>query len=344
VTLGAVRLARGSYAVSGVTVAGAAAIVGKKEGEGPLGGAFDAVWTDDLAGRRSWEAAEAALSGAAVERAIQAADWTRDDVDAVIAGDLLNQLYSTNFAARGHQIPLLGTFAACATFTESIALGALLLAASGPQRVVVAAASHHLAAERQFRFPVELGYQRTPTASWTATAAGALALEAGPGAVGIESVTVGRVVDLGARDPMDMGTAMAPAAADCLLRHRAAVGRGWEDYDRIYTGDLGVVGSRILADLLGGGEREVSSFVARHEDCGRALYSDRQDAHNGGSGAGLAAAVFSGSVLPQIRAGHWRRVLLVATGALFSPTSYQQGETIPGIAHAIEFTHVQARP
>jgi stage V sporulation protein AD len=329
----AVRLGPGSWALSGLRVAGGYTVVGKKEGDGPLGGRFHEVWDDDLAGQSSWEAAEAELARRAVERAIGEAGWDRTTVDLVAGGDLLNQLYSTNFSGRAHQLPLVGLFSACATFTEAIAVASVAVASGGARRAVAVAASHHLAAERQFRYPIELGYQRTPTASWTATAAGALAVGSEEGPVRVEAVTLGRVVDLGARDPMDMGTAMAPAALDTLERHRAATGRDWTAYDRIYTGDLGKVGSPILYDLLG----QDDDFRARHRDCGRLLYGSDQDVHNGGSGAGCAAAVFTADVLPKLAEGRWRRVLLVATGALFSPTSYQQGESIPCIAHAVEF-------
>jgi stage V sporulation protein AD len=329
---GMARRAAGSFAVEGVRVAGWGTVVGKMEAEGPLGAEFDSALTDDLAGEGSWEAAERALWVASLARAAERAGIEAAELDLVLGGDLLDQLYSTNFAGREHQAPMAGVFSACATFTEAVGLGALLIAGGGPGRVAAVAASHHLAAERQFRFPVELGYQRTPTASWTATAAGALILGTDAGTVRVTGVTFGRVIDRGSKNPMDMGTAMAPAAADTLSRHLAAFERRWTDYDRVYTGDLGHVGSRILHDLV-----DDPAFRERHDDCGRALYAAAQDAHNGGSGAGCAAAVFSGPILRRLREQTWRRVLLLATGALFSPTSYQQGETIPCIAHAVEF-------
>jgi stage V sporulation protein AD len=336
---GVERLDRGVYSVSGVHVLEAAAVGGAMEGAGPLGHVFDHLVPDDLDGTGSFEAAEASLAFTAVRRTLDKARLDASDVDVVLGGDLLNQLYSTNFAARQHQIPLYGLFSACATFTEAVGIGALLLASGGPARVVAAAASHHMAAERQFRYPIELGYQRTMTASWTATASGALLLagsEGGGAGDGVEvtAVTAGRVIDFGSRDPMDMGTAMAPAAADTLGRHQKATGRRWSDYDQILTGDLGVVGSRILADLV----PDATEFRNRHEDCGRALYGSDQDVHNGGSGAGCAAAVFAGWAYPRLFRGEMTRVLMVATGALFSPTSYQQGESIPAIAHAVEFS------
>lgn len=336
---GVTRLGRGVYGITGVKVVEAAAVGGPKEAEGPLRHAFDHLVDDDLNGTGSFEAAEASIALIAVRRALEKASTDPSQVDLVFGGDLLNQLYSTNFSARQHQIPLYGLFSACATFTEGVGLGALLLAAGGPDRVLAVAASHHLAAERQFRYPIELGYQRAMTASWTATAAGALYLAGtdqepeSAGEVVVTAVTAGRVIDFGSRDPMDMGTAMAPAAADTLLRHQQGTGRSWDEYDQVLTGDLGVVGSRILMDLVA----DSGSLRERHEDCGRSLYSPDQDVHNGGSGAGCAAAVFSGWAYPRLVRHEFTRVLLVATGALFSPTSYQQGESIPAIAHAVEF-------
>lgn len=330
---GVSRKARGSYGVQGAYVAGYGSVVGKLEGAGPLGAAFGEVWNDDLAGQTSWEEAERELWLAAIHQATKRADWDPTDPDLVLGGDLLDQLYSTNFSAREHHIPLAGLFSACASFTQAVGLASLLVAAGGPEKVLAGAASHHLAAERQFRFPVELGYQRAPTASWTATAAGVLAIGGARGPIAVRGVTLGRVVDRGSKNPMDLGTAMAPAAHDTLERHLSAFNRSLSDYDRVVTGDLGVVGSSILGELMGAPD----GFEQIHDDCGRSLYHASQDTHNGGSGAGCAAAVFSGPVIQRMLAGDFRRVLLVATGALFSPTSYQQGESIPGIAHAVEF-------
>ena len=313
-----------------VAVVGHFAAGGSREGKGPLAASFDKVWNDDLASENTWEAAEAKMAVHALKGAARDGGWPLDEADLVVGGDLLNQLVSTNFAARQHLLPTLGVFAACASFAEAVGLAGLWCDA-GSARVVAGAWSHHLAVERQFRFPIEFGYQRTPTASWTATAAGALALARGTGRARLRAFTVGRVVDPGSTDPMDMSTAMAPAAWDSLQRHLAAMGSRWRDYDRVFTGDLGVIGSAILCELAND-----PSFDRVHDDCGRALYHRDQDVHNGGSGTGCVAAVVAGHIVPRVQRGEWHRVLVAATGALFSPTSYQQGESIPAVAHVIE--------
>lgn len=313
-----------------VAVVGHSAAGGRREGAGPLGESLDHVWDDDLAGESTWEAAEAKMAVHTLQAAAQSAGWQFADADVVLGGDLLDQLVSTNFAGRQHHRPTLGVFSACASFAEAVGLAGLWCEL-GPARVLAGAWSHHLAVERQFRFPIEFGYQRSPTASWTATAAGALAITAGTGPVRLRAFTVGRVVDPGSTDPMDMGTAMAPAAWDTLQRHLEAVGERWSAYDRVFTGDLGLVGSEILCDLA-----QDDGFARVHDDCGRSLYRPDQDVHNGGSGTGCVAAVVSGHVLPRLADGRWQRVLIAATGALFSPTSYQQGESIPAVAHVIE--------
>lgn len=325
----------GTREFDSVSVVGRFTVVGRLESEGPLGPAFDQAWSDDLAGETTWEAAEAKMAVHALGGAARHAGWTWDEVDLVVGGDLLNQLMSTNFSARQHGRPTLGVFSACASFAEAVGMGALWCSET-QSRVLAGAWSHHLAVERQFRFPVEFGYQRTTTASWTATAAGALALQSGGRGVQLRAFTVGRVIDPGSRDPMDMGTAMAPAAWDSLTRHVAARQHGWSHYDRVFTGDLGVVGSQILKELAD--DRE---FQRVHDDCGRSLYSPGQDAHNGGSGTGCVAAVVASHVLPKLETGEWRRVLVCATGALFSPTSYQQGESIPAVGHVLELESSQ---
>ncbi|PSR27471.1 MAG: stage V sporulation protein AD [Sulfobacillus thermosulfidooxidans] len=335
--MGVHRRSASSYAFDGVVIRSAAAVVGPKEGEGPLGSYFDRIWPSELNNHSSFEVAERALLVEAQNLTLQKGEQDWFNVDVVMGGDLLDQLISTNFAAREHQRPLLGLFSACAVFTEGLGLGALAIAGQGPKTVLVGASSHHMAAERQFRYPIELGYQRTPTAGWTATAAGSCLLSGSSsvdsGDIVIEAATFGRVVDWGSKNPNDMGTAMAPAAFDTIKRHLEDFNRDISDYDQIYTGDLGVLGVKLLDALA---SKEGFDWSHRLSDCGRSLYDiERQDVHNGGSGAGCSASVFSGFLYHQLQHGQFHRILLVSTGALFSPTSYQQGESIPSIAHAV---------
>ncbi len=332
------QIGQGSYEIQDVSVAATAAIGGPKEGQGPLGSYFDEIWPSETHKGESFEEAERALTEDTMELVVKKANISWEDIDLVMGGDLLDQLVSTNFSARRHQRPLLGLFSACAVFTQGLGLAATMLSDKGPRSVLVTAVSHHMAAERQFRFPIELGYQRTPTAAWTATAAGAVVLVAGARhPVGIEAVTFGRVVDFGSKNPNDMGSAMAPAALDTIQRHCAATATTLQDYDAVYTGDLGVIGIKLLTLL--GGERGLN-IDERVRDCGQSLYHlVEQDVHNGGSGPGCSASVFSGYLYRRLQVGQWHRLLFVATGALFSPTTYQQGESIPCIAHAVSLTH-----
>lgn len=328
------QVGSGTYRPQGVSVAATGAVVGPKEGAGPLGGQFDRVWSDEVRDFPSFEKAEQALLAEAYEEALSKAGLSWEDVDLVLGGDLLDQTISTNFTARDHRRPLAGMFAACATFTEAMGLGALLIGGGGPERVLVSASSHHSTAERQFRFPLELGYQRPPTAAWTATAAGAVVLERASGPIQISAVTFGRVVDVGGKDPNDMGSAMAPAAFDTIHRHLENTHTDVSDYDVIVTGDLGHFGIEMLKAYA---HDRGLRFGPELDDCGRSLYAaESQDTHNGGSGPGCSASVFAGPLARALKAGRMTRMLLVATGALFSPTTYQQGESIPCIAHAVE--------
>ncbi len=322
-----------TYRTSGVFVLGTGAVVGPKEGHGPLGPHFDRVWEDERQGHKSFEQAEQALLAEAYDVALQKALARWSDIELVLGGDLLDQIVSTNFNARQHGRPLAGLFSACATFTEGLGLGALLIAGGGMNTVMVSASSHHQTAERQFRFPLELGYQRTPTAAWTSTAAGAVVLGSKSGPLAVEAVTLGRVVDIGAQDPNDMGSAMAPAAFDTIQQHLKDTGQKPGDFTKIFTGDLGHFGIRMLTAYA---ESKGLRFGSELDDCGRSLYdAESQDTHNGGSGPGCSASVFAGPLARRLASGEWERLLLVATGALFSPTTSQQGESIPSIAHAV---------
>ncbi|PSR22851.1 MAG: stage V sporulation protein AD [Sulfobacillus acidophilus] len=322
----------------GVYIVSTGSVVGPKEGEGPLGTAFDRVWPDEGKRFSSYEKAEQQLLNEAYEVALEKSGFDWSDIDLVLGGDLLDQTISTNFTGRQHQRPLLGLFAACATFTEALGLGSMLVSGSNARDVIVSASSHHLTAERQFRFPLELGYQRPPTAAWTATAAGAAVLSKDAGPIQVRAVTFGRVIDAGGRDPNDMGSAMAPAAFDTIYRHLASTRTRTCDYDAIVTGDLGYFGLDMLKVYA---QESGLIFGVELQDCGRLLYDPTtQDTHNGGSGPGCSACVFAGPLANRLVRGDWGRLLLVATGALFSPTTYQQGETIPCIAHAVELVAV----
>lgn len=334
------RRGAATYETDRVWIRGTGSVVGPKEGQGPLKDHFDRVWPDEQNGHPSWEKAEQALLAEAYEEALKKAETAWNGIDMVIGGDLLDQIVSTNFSAREHQRPLAGLFSACATFTEGLGLASMLLSGGGLDQVMVSAASHHQAAERQFRFPLELGYQRTPTAAWTATAAGAVVMATKPGPLRIESVTLGRVVDMGGKDPNDMGSAMAPAAFDTIQQHLTDTGQSPEDFDAIFTGDLGDFGVKVLRRYAKDKHLDLSAVL---DDCGRSLYdAQQQDTHNGGSGPGCSASVFAGPLARRLVQGDFRRLLLVATGALFSPTTYQQGETIPCIAHAVAVVREEA--
>ena len=313
-----------------------AAIAGRKEGEGPLGHEFDQVIDDDLFGEETWEKAECRLFYTACETCLRKAGVTTGQVDVLLGGDLLNQIISASMAARELKLPFLGLYGACSTMAEGLCLSALLVDGGHIRTALCAASSHFCSAERQYRFPLEYGSQRTPTAQWTVTGAGAslvTAEESLPAMARCAQVTIGRVTDMGIADANNMGAAMAPAAADTLLRHFADTGRTSADYDLIITGDLGQVGHDILLQLMR--DRGQALNPERYMDCGLAVYDASQDVHAGGSGCGCSAITLNSHILRRIREGELRRVLFMATGALLSTTSSQQGDTIPGVAHAI---------
>ena len=316
-------------------VAGAA-IAGKKEGEGPLGNEFDAVIEDDLFGEESWEKAESRFFYTAATTCLTKAGITEKQVDVLLGGDLLNQIMSSSMAAREMHIPFLGLYGACSTMAESLCVGAMLVDGGYVRRALCAASSHFCSAERQYRFPLEYGCQRTPTAQWTVTGAGASLLsgaEDAPALCRVTHVTIGKVTDMGQADANNMGAAMAPAAADTLRRHFADTGRRAADYDLIITGDLGQVGHDILMELME--ESGTPLIFERYMDCGLQVFDGGQDVHAGGSGCGCSAITLNSMILRRFREGELKRVLFMATGALLSTTSSQQGETIPGVAHAV---------
>ena len=317
---------------------------GRKEKEGPLGRFFDHTCEDDTFQQSSWEMAETTMQQLALESALKRAKLEAQQLDFLLAGDLLNQCISSAFAARWAGVPYLGLYGACSTMGESLALASLLLSGGWGHHAAAMTSSHFCSAERQYRTPLEYGCQRPPTAQWTATAAGAVVLssqgEKGPvvlssqGEKGpvVSAATIGKVMDKGVKDPANMGAAMAPAAYDTLRAHFRDTGRSPADYDLILTGDLGQLGWEIVSDFFSRDGCPLSNY----NDCGLLLFErEAQDVHCGGSGCGCSAAVLTTMVLPGLQSGRWKRVLFCPTGALLSPVSTMQGESIPGICHAI---------
>lgn len=314
------------------SLAGWANVAGKKEGEGPLAHTFDYIDGDDTFGESTWEKSESAMQKQALSLALDKAGQAASKLDWLFAGDLLNQCIGSSFAARGQQIPFFGLYGACSTMGEGLALASMTLDGGFGEWAAVTASSHFCSAERQYRTPLEYGGQRTPTAQWTATAAGAAVLaREGPGPY-VTHVTVGRIVDKGITDTNNMGAAMAPAAHATITAHFNDTGRSPSSYDMIFTGDLGVLGSELLIELL----KKDGIELHNHADCGSMLFDIKnQDVHCGGSGCGCCACVLTGHILNNMKAGKWKNILFCPTGALHSPTSAFQGESIPGICHAI---------
>lgn len=310
-----------------------AAIGGKKEGEGPLAAYFDFLGKDAKLSQKTFEKAESKLQELALDTAKRKLGVSYEDIDVLFAGDLLNQCISSSFAARGTSIPFLGLYGACSTMAESLLLGAMLIDGGFADTALCATCSHFSTAERQYRFPLELGNQRTPTAQWTVTGAGATLLgRESPLPLCIESVTIGSVWDLKQTDANNMGAAMAPAAMQTLKSHLDDLHRIPEDYDLIVTGDLGRVGYDLMKLLC---RKEGIELDQRYIDCGCEIFDVSQDVHSGGSGCGCSAVSLNGWLLGRMLKGEIRKMLFLATGALMSPTMSQQGESIPGVAHAV---------
>ena len=314
-------------------ITGYACVAGKKEGEGPLRDTFDRINEDSYWGEKTWEKSESAMVKDALRLAMDKAGVSPEAVSCVVAGDLLNQCIGSTFGVREMAIPFFGVYGACSTICESLLVASMILDGGFADCVAAATSSHFCSAERQFRYPLEYGGQRTPTAQWTVTAAGALVLSAQGTGPRITAATFGRICDLGIKDANNMGAAMAPAAYDTLTAHLRDLGKTPGDYDLIVTGDLGYVGSQILLELFARDGVDLSSL---HRDCGLLMFDRaRQDVHAGASGCGCAASVLCGHLLRGMAAGRWRRILLAATGALLSTTSTQQGQSIPGICYAV---------
>ncbi len=314
------------------TILDCASIVGPKEAQGPLAKYFDQTLDDEFWGEKTWEKAESKIIKETVNTLISKSGIAIDEIDCCFAGDLLNQCISSSFGLRELNVPFFGVFGACSTFVESMSLGAICTE-SFAEHVLCATSSHFCSAEKQFRFPLELGNQRPPTSQWTVTGAGSCILSKSGQGPFITTITPGKIIDMGIKDGNNMGAAMAPAFADTLVTHFLDTGRNPSYYDAIISGDLGYIGKEIVIDILASQGYNIKS---NYNDCGVLIFDKaKQDTHAGGSGCGCCGSVFSGYFFKQLQEKKIKKMLLIATGALMNSTSSQQGETIPGIAHAI---------
>ncbi|RHP32381.1 stage V sporulation protein AD [Lachnotalea sp. AF33-28] len=314
-------------------IVGTASVVGEKEGDGPLGQLFDIVEKDPMMGKDNWEQAESAMQKKAADLAIEHAGLVRTQIRYLFAGDLLGQLIATSFGTVDLDLPMFGLYGACSTMGEALMLGSVMLDADNADYVMALTSSHFASAEKQFRFPLEYGNQRPFSATWTVTGSGAVILGKKGSNIQITGVTTGRMVDMGVKDSMNMGAAMAPAAADTIEQNLKDFGIAPGHYDRIITGDLGYVGQTALIDLLRSKDINISE---QHMDCGIEIFDkEKQDTHAGGSGCGCSAVTLCAYILPKIASGEWKRVLFMPTGALLSSVSFNEGQSIPGIAHAV---------
>ncbi len=322
-----------------VSILSGASIVGKKEGEGPLGDVFDMVGDDPMFGTNSWEEAESTLQKETAALAIAKAGLEKWQIRMIYAGDLLAQSVASSFGIADFQIPVYGLYGACSTMGEALSLGAMAVAGGYAEHVLSVTSSHFGSAEKEFRFPLSYGNQRPLSATWTVTGSGACVLGESGGNAQIVGLTTGKIVDYGLKDSQNMGACMAPAACDTIYQNFMDFNRMPEDYDRIVTGDLGKVGQRILWDLL---MEKGYDIRKQHMDCGLEIYDGKtQDTHSGGSGCGCAASVFASYILPKVEKGEWKRVLFVPTGALLSKVSFNEGKSVPGIAHGVVLESIE---
>ena len=313
-----------------------ASVAGKRESEGPLGHTFDVTSQDTLFGQRSWEQAEKRMQQMALETLAAKAGIVMGEVDLVFSGDLLNQCIGSSFTLRNRKIPHLGLYGACSTMSESLLMAAMTVGGGFADRVVAMTSSHFASSERQYRFPLGYGGQRTPTAQWTVTGSGAALVQSEGRGPQIHSCTVGTVTDLGIKDANNMGAAMAPAALDTLRAHFQDLHTGPEDFDLIVTGDLGQIGKELLLELA---RKEGICLGGKLTDCGTLVFDNTsQDVHAGGSGCGCSAITLCGELLEKLNRGKLKKILFCGTGALLSPTSTQQGLPIPGVCHAVSIT------
>lgn len=315
-----------------------AAIAGPKEGKGPLGNYFDRVIDDSHFGKDTWEKAESKFQLEALSLAINKAGLVKENIDSVFSGDLINQCIGSAYGLRELEIPFLGLYGACSTMAEGLLLASLVTDSGAVSRAAAVTSSHFCTAERQFRFPLSYGGQRTPTSQWTCTASGAVVVSREKGNIAIAGGCIGKITDMDITDINNMGSAMAPAAAETIRRYLTATGTSPSDYDYIVTGDLGIVGSRLLVEFLLKQGIDISEI---HRDCGVMIFDpETQDTHCGGSGCGCSASVLCGYFLPLLKEGKVRNILFAATGALMSPMSLQQGESIPTISHLVHLRGV----
>lgn len=316
-----------------VYIQGFASVVGKKEGEGPLGSYFDRVEEDEKFGKKTWEEAESAMQKETAGRAIEKAGLKPENVRMIFAGDLLAQSIASSFGIEELDRPLFGLFGACSTMGEALSLASMMVAGGYGEQVLAVTSSHFATAEKEFRFPMGYGNQRPLSASWTVTGSGACVVGTKKQKIKITGVTTGKITDYGLKDSQNMGACMAPAACSTIFQHLLDFGRKPQDYDKIITGDLGYVGQQILLDMM---EQQGYELGEVHGDCGIWIYDrETQDTHSGGSGCGCSASVLTAYILPKIASGEWKRILFVPTGALMSKVSFYEGSSVPGIAQAV---------
>lgn len=330
-------------------IRGAASVVGKKEGEGPYGQYFDEIEQDPMAGGDSWEDAEGKFQEKAAELAVKNSGCKIEDIRYVVAGDLLGQLMASSFGLIKLERPLFGVYGACSTMGESLAVASMITEGGFADNVLALTSSHFASAEKQFRFPLGYANQRNKSSTWTVTGSGAVVVSAdntqengnaGKSSSGdeekcrihITGITTGKIVDYGVKDNMNMGACMAPAAADAIVQHLTDFAQSPSQYDKIITGDLGLVGKDILVDIVRARGYDISGNFM---DCGIEIYGSGQNVQSGGSGCGCSAVMLTGYILKMLEDKKWKRVLFVPTGALLSQVSFNEGNTVPGIAHAV---------
>ncbi len=315
-----------------------ASVVGEKEASGRYGKYFDSVVSSDRFGVKSWEKAESKMQKQVVAQLLEKSGKKASEIDFILGGDLLNQCVGTSFGIIDYEIPFFGLYGACSTMCESLCIGSMIVDGGYADNVICLTSSHYASSERQYRFPLEYGKQRTPTAQWTVTGSGGAIVSSEKGSIGITHITPGRIVDMGIKDANNMGAAMAPSAIDTISRHFKDLKIDEDYYDLVVTGDLGVLGKEIALEQL---EEQGLQIANKYIDCGAEIFDiKKQDMHAGGSGCGCIASMFASYIYKEMQNEKFNKVLLVGTGALLSPTSTFQGESIPGIAHAVSIERI----